>query len=77
MKRHAFAAGSSPESSTHCVTSTEKLVVDLNATTFPGAAGIIALLVGGHSATQRGASYRIINLDGIVYRVSDITDTLT
>ena len=54
-----------------------ELVVDLHAVTFLAAVGITALLAGQWTAARCGVGYRVVNPRGIVYRVLDVTDTLS
>ncbi|GIH08835.1 hypothetical protein Rhe02_69020 [Rhizocola hellebori] len=53
------------------------LVVDLGAVTFVDSGGIGVLVKGFHSASEAGCGYRVVNPQGIVRQVLEITGVFT
>jgi anti-sigma B factor antagonist len=57
--------------------STTELVVDLGEVTFVDSGGIGVLVKGFHSATEAGCGYKVVNPQGVVRQVLEITGVFT
>jgi anti-sigma B factor antagonist len=53
-----------------------ELVVDLDAVTFVDSGGVGVLVKGFHSASEAGCGYKVVNPQGIVRQVLEITGVL-